>query len=116
MIEIWRRTVGFEGYEVSNHYHVRGVARVVIRRNGRPYRIKARVLTPKVHRPSGLESVALSDAGRQYTAYVHRLVADAFGDNGIRDNDTVRQTRLGRAGDPKRLSQQRNTIRHRRAS
>jgi hypothetical protein len=76
----WRPVSGgFEGfYEVAPDGRVRGVDRVVIRRNGVPQTVRGRVLRPHRHKPSGMWSVVLSREGRQYTRYLHRLVAEVW--------------------------------------
>jgi NUMOD4 motif len=75
----WRPVLGWPEYMVSSQGTVRGLERTVIRRNGSPYRVRAHILTPKTHHPSGLQSVTLARAGYYITACVHTLVADAFG-------------------------------------
>jgi hypothetical protein len=48
-----------------------------MRRNGHPYRVKARILRPMIQARSGLAIVGLSDHGKQRRFYVHRLAKAA---------------------------------------
>jgi hypothetical protein len=80
MTEIWLPVPGFKGaYEVSDNYRIRSVRRVIVRSNGYPYRVAPRVLRPKTHYPSGLQSVTLACGGEQFNVYIHRLVREVFG-------------------------------------
>jgi hypothetical protein len=61
--EEWRWIPGYEGaYQVSNTGHVRSACRVVVRSNGRPMRVRERILRPWRH-CRGVESVALLHRG-----------------------------------------------------
>lgn len=81
MTEQWRPVPGLEGYyEVSNHGRVRGVFRVVMRRNGVRYTAQPRILNLKRHPITGLRTVALARCGEYTYLYVHRLVRDVFGE------------------------------------
>jgi len=64
---------------------------LILRCDGRGYRVRSRVLCPKTHLPSGLQSVTLAREGQQHTRYVHRLVADAFCRNVIECRAEVEQ-------------------------
>jgi hypothetical protein len=108
---------GFESaYMVSSHYRVASMSRIVARSNGRPYRVRSRVLRLKTHLPSGLQSVTLSVDGRQHNAYVHRLVADAFGPSAIRHRAPSQQTTGWAVGESTQAGRQQNTSRSRKAS
>lgn len=79
MTEVWRGIPGWEGeYSVNRAGAVRSEARVVVRSNGRPNSVRQRILAPKVHR-GGQRSVCLARGGHGVSAYVHLLVAEAFG-------------------------------------
>lgn len=78
MAEIWKPVVGYEGqYEVSDHGRVRSVARVVLRKNGSPYRVAPKVLSTHAHE-GGYPRVGLRGGGRSRLVYVHRAVLEAF--------------------------------------
>lgn len=78
--EEWRPVVGYEGkYEVSDHGRVRSVARVVHRPHTGPYKVEARVLSPRIAH-YGHHYVTLfgqTKKDRKHFA-VHRLVLSAF--------------------------------------
>lgn len=80
MKEIWK-PINILGalnyYEVSNLGRVRSLERVVIRSNGRPHRIRERILKQAID-PNGYYRCGLSMNKKLYTYKVHRLVADAF--------------------------------------
>lgn len=67
MTEIWKPVKGFTNYEVSNMGNIRSTAKGT--------------LLKKHIKKNGYEQVNLSKAGKSYSFYVHRLVADAFVDN-----------------------------------
>jgi hypothetical protein len=77
--ESWRPIAGYEGcYEVSDQGQVRSVPRVIMRSNGRPKTVTARILKTARHR-AGYRFVYLCRAGERRACYlVHRLVAAAF--------------------------------------
>lgn len=69
-MEIWKDIEGYEGlYQVSNEGRVRSIERTVIRGNGRPYRVKSKILKQ-----------CIDDRGylKCYIGKIHRLVAEAF--------------------------------------
>lgn len=77
--EIWKDIEGYEGlYQVSNKGRVKSLERDIIRKNGRKYHVKERILkdAPEGH---GYFQVCLYDAkGRNKRLRVHRLVAETF--------------------------------------
>lgn len=79
MKEIWKDIVGFEGlYQISNLGMVKSVERYVDR-NGRPMRVRERILKPSVAN-NGYLIVNLNNQGFT-TKYIHRLVAEHFIEN-----------------------------------
>jgi hypothetical protein len=79
--EQWRPIAGYEGwYEVSARGRVRSVDRVIIRRDGSPYRAKGRVLRPQRHSSSWVLTVTLARCGHTLNQCVHKLVQEAFGE------------------------------------
>ena len=79
--EIWRDIKGYEGlYQVSNMGRVKSLARVIMRKNGKKYSIKERILKPQ--RELGYLRVNLYDSsGKMKRLRVHRLVCEAFHEN-----------------------------------
>ena len=80
--EIWRPIPRHAGYEVSNRGNVRTVNRLVVRSNGIRYTVAARSRRISVDRRCGLRYVKLATGrrGRYHTVYLHRLMAEVFGD------------------------------------
>ncbi len=80
--ERWRPVVDWEGlYEVSDHGRVRSLYRVIMRSNGRPKTIPARILRPGIagrSRDNGYPLVSLWRSGAGSSEHVHVLVARAF--------------------------------------
>lgn len=75
--EEWRAVAENTYYEVSNTGKVKSLARIVMRRNGTPYRTKDRLLAI-ASLPKGYRFVSLYDESGDRQHYVHRLVAGAF--------------------------------------
>lgn len=76
----WRPIPGYEhAYCVNRAGDVLSLTRVVKRRDGTIQTFQARILAPMRH--DKLTTVVLSDGGVQRRFYVHRLVAEAFGDD-----------------------------------
>lgn len=75
--ELWKPVKDYEGlYEVSNFGNVRGLA--IVTHNGHGSFVKSgKLLRPYVDK-DGYLVVGLRDHGRNKTAKVHRLVAQAF--------------------------------------
>ncbi len=81
--EQWRPVVGYEGYySVSTLGRIRSEERTVIRGNGRPHRVRERILalheTTDGRRRSTVKQVSLSRVGHQQSVYVHLIVREAF--------------------------------------
>lgn len=79
--EIWKDIEGFNGdYQVSSWGRVKSCERVVMRRDGKPYPIRERILQGIKHK-KGYIQVGLYKDGKLTIEKVHRLVAIAFLDN-----------------------------------
>ena len=77
MQEVWKPVSGYEGiYEVSNLGRVRSLDRVRVFRDGRTRHYPGVTLAGQIG-THGYRAVVLAD-GRNRTAVVHRLVAEAF--------------------------------------
>lgn len=78
--ERWLPVVGYEGsYEVSDHGNVRSVDRCVMRSNGVPQTIRARILKGIVADPeAGYVEVTLYHNGTGIKRHIHRLVLETF--------------------------------------
>lgn len=78
----WRPVPGAPGYEVSRARQVRSLERVLIRRNGSPYRVRARVLRPmrQPQRTGWYVKLGVGQRGRCRTIYLSdRFVERIFG-------------------------------------
>lgn len=73
MTERWLPVVGDSGYEVSDAGRVRGLDRVLIRTNGRPYPVRGVMLRPQPTKP-GYRKVEIGPR----TRHMHALVLEAF--------------------------------------
>ena len=82
MEEIWKDVEGYEGiYQVSNLGRVKSLARLIEPSNGkRPYWIYECIMS-QYKESTGYMNVKLSKNGRHKSAFVHRLVAQAFHPN-----------------------------------
>lgn len=80
MQEVWKDIEGYEGYyQVSNLGRVRGVDRIVERKDGTTQRVSGKLLTPKGYADSHhYAAVHLRKGSSNRTVEVHRLVAYAF--------------------------------------
>lgn len=78
MEENWKNIEGYEGlYQVSNFGRIRGLDRVVERKNNNPTTIKGRVKNNQQY-VNGYLFVALCKNGIKKPLSVHRLVANSF--------------------------------------
>ena len=80
-MEIWKNIKGYEGlYQVSDQGRVKSLERTIIKKDGRKFTVKERVLKPGVTK-DGYLIVALHAGDKQKTLTVHRLVCTAFHEN-----------------------------------
>ena len=80
-MEVWKNIEGYEGlYQVSNMGRVKSMERIRIKKDGRKFTVKERVLKPGVTK-DGYLIVALHAGDKQKTLTVHRLVCQAFHKN-----------------------------------
>ena len=78
-MEEWRDIRGYEGlYQISNYGRVRSLDRVIMRKDGKPYPIKGKILQPNFNNSSNHYQVLLCNKGDESWKQVHRLVAEAF--------------------------------------
>lgn len=78
MKEVWRDIEGFAGlYQISSIGRVKSLTREVIRKDGKGYSLKGRILK-KSHDQAGYIKYVLSKNGKTKTIAAHRLVAQAF--------------------------------------
>ena len=79
--EVWRDINGYEGrYQVSSMGRVKSLERIIIKKDGRKFTVKERVLKPGAD-GGGYLRVGLCDGEKQKTLKVHRLVCEAFHEN-----------------------------------
>ena len=80
-MEIWKNIKGYEGlYQVSDQGRVKSLERIIIKKDGRKFTVKERVLRPGATK-DGYLIVALHAGDKQKTLTVHRLVCQAFHKN-----------------------------------
>lgn len=78
MNERWAPVAGWEGfYEVSDQGRVRSIERTV-NRGGRPMKVRAKMLRIHNSPPAFYSAVNLARNGERQSAYVHRMVLEAF--------------------------------------
>lgn len=78
MTEIWKDIEGYEGlYQVSNMGRVKSMERVVRGKNGGTRHIKETILRPRQNK-FGYLYLTLYKNGEQWSARIHRLVAETF--------------------------------------
>lgn len=77
LAEVWRDVKENTSYEVSSLGRVRSKPRLLIRKNGRTYRVQQRILS-QAKLPRGYRFVSLYGDGGDKQCYIHRLVAEAF--------------------------------------
>ena len=77
-IEIWKDIQGYENYyQVSNLGNVKSLRRTIIRKNGRPYTEKEKILR-QYEDNKGYMYVCLCFNGKIKSIKVHRPVANSF--------------------------------------
>jgi hypothetical protein len=82
--ERWLPVVGFEGwYEVSDQGRVRSLARTIMRKDGKKYKVKPHILTPNLNgsrkrNRQHVEVLLSGPNGSQVHARIHTLVLTAF--------------------------------------
>ena len=80
-METWKNIKGYEGlYQVSSEGRVKSLERIIIKKDGRKFTVKERILKPAMNR-YGYLIVALHAGDKQKTLTVHRLVCTAFHEN-----------------------------------
>jgi hypothetical protein len=79
MTERWRPIPGWEEYSISSHGRVRSEHRQFVKRDGQRHTVRERILKPARHR-SGRRSVLLAHRGTYERFWIHKLVAEAFGE------------------------------------
>ena len=78
MIEIWKPISEFENfYEVSSSGKIKSLARTIIRKDGKPLKIKEKILKAVANK-GGYPNVILYKPGKYCWSTVHALVARAF--------------------------------------
>lgn len=76
--EEWKAIPGWEGaYEASSDGRIRSLPRVVLRKDGKPLKVKGCILTAGVN-DRGYQRVSLPSGGKAKRFGVHQLVAMAF--------------------------------------
>jgi len=89
MEETWKDIPGYEGYyQVSDLGRVKSLERVVMRSNGRPYKVKEKLLKPSTN-SCGYFIVSLHLNNSQKSFSIHKLVAMAFLGNTTIGSDRV---------------------------
>ena len=79
MIDIWKPVKGYEGfYEVSSTGKVKSIPRTIMRKDGKPYRVKKERLMKLYVDEDGYHRVELQNAGSAFKTFAHRLVAQSF--------------------------------------
>ena len=88
MSEVWRDIEGYEGlYQVSDQGRVKSLERITIKKDGRRFTVKERVLKP-CDNGRGYLYISLSDGtGEHKRHYIHRLVGEAFVPNPLEVED-----------------------------
>lgn len=84
-MEIWKAIPGFNGYAVSNMGGICSLSRFLTRKNGVLYLKKGKTMkqTPN---SSGYMRVCLTANGEKHRLFVHRLVAESFVENPLKEN------------------------------
>lgn len=72
--EIWKEIPGIFGYEASSFGRIRSIDRQVIHKNGRAFKIKGKIITPRLHNRGYLRF----SNGFKRDFYIHRAICLAF--------------------------------------
>jgi hypothetical protein len=81
MTEIWQPIPGWEGYySINSLGQVRSEHRRLIRRNGSPYKVQARVMRQTGDKRRGPRYVKLARYGEYTTVWPHLVARELFGD------------------------------------
>ncbi|QEC44396.1 NUMOD4 domain-containing protein [Pseudobacter ginsenosidimutans] len=75
--ETWRPVVGFDGYFVSDQGNLKSIDRIIKTKNGKLCRIKGRSITIRLNNFGYLDT-RLYKNGKKKSAFLHRLIAEAF--------------------------------------
>lgn len=77
-IEVWKDILCYEEeYQISNYGNVRSLPRIIKRSNGRPLKIKGKILKQNITK-HGFNTVNLKGGKLKQTHPVHYLVAKTF--------------------------------------
>lgn len=95
--EVWKDVVGYKNiYKVSNLGRVKRLAKSFIRKDGKPFTLKEKVLTPNPIK-GGYYQYKLTKNGKEKSLLRHRLVCRAFhgpapkGKNFVNHKDTDKE-------------------------
>lgn len=75
--EEWRPIIGYDGYFVSNLGNVKSVDRIIKTRTGKHCKIKGKTITVMLNNFGYLDT-RLYKNGKKKSAFLHRLIAEAF--------------------------------------
>lgn len=95
--ETWKDVIGYKGlYKVSNLGRVKRLPKSFIRKDGKPFNLKEKVLTPNPIK-GGYYQLKLTRAGNEKSILLHRIVCRAFhgpapkGKNFVNHKDTDKE-------------------------
>lgn len=77
--EYWVKVKGYENnYMVSNHGRLKTLKREIVRKDGKKYFSKEKIMKLNVNDKTGYVMVTLRKDNKNYYTYIHRLVAEHF--------------------------------------